>query len=903
MSQPSRPRWWLVGVVLGLTAALVVTLAVVMPPNRLAGSALAMDPATAGADALDQLAELDDIRLTGWVRTETAQRLRVDIVSLEDGTQAVVHDEAGGVAEFLVRKDEAAIKANAAWWLNTVPAYAQEHTDTWVTADDDMGFPVGALSDLSGDRIQKLISDRSADERWNATPTVFHDGKPAIALSAGESGWTVFVSPTEPPRLLGFGGPLLAEVDRVTGGQPEGRGYPGVELATAVPDKPCRDRADRKARETAPKFGDLPQPEVPAVAERPQLQASVSAGGGICMTPLCPFTVMVVNVGSAPGVGSVLITSSSGPPLSAPLNLPPGGQFTTAYNAPNPAPPSPGGRVTVPIYVQAFAQVTSLAGPDVNAGKRLHDRGIDPNNPIAGQPAAVGPAVTNILDRLTTNAPVAGFGRQDDVVEAATDLLGEALDAGLATLLQQLVNSPALRYGNDTARTPLLDLFEKAAKGTAREKDVALRTLKLLAALTNGRPAPATPDTAPVYVKDGVVIDDTTKHTYVVGHLKGGLKGQQGNDALYDELERAADQLNNDGVVPPGYAKVVEVTIKGSDAGTLGTQNRSQLRDLLREGESNGKSFRDLLLDGDGKLVINGLSIISNTSALPNRGAVGGAFVFDSADMLALGQSKSDNPPAVPPASITPHFTPYTRKHTLEGDASDTTGRQGGGHRHGTGAPDKTEYPEPWSDPQIDQRAVEVANRAIQNKHPGNNQYDGDSTSANGTTIGPPLDNKNQMGVEVTSWVIHGTVNGVELEITLLEDGTIFSSYPTGRVADPSGTLQPYDARKAEGNPNLPYRNPKLPAGKPKAELPQPGKTPPRTKEYSVLQTQRPQYRRVGADGKPEWAHRGEARPGGPGKPAVPVEVTRDKDGNRKKTTKTSEPKPAEPAPAVCRTS
>jgi hypothetical protein len=615
------------------------------------------------------------------------------------------------------------------------------------------------------------------------------------------------------------------------------------------------------------------------------------------MTPVCPFTVLVMNVGKAAGIGTVMITSSSGPPMTAPLNLPPGGEFTTVYNAPNPAPPSEGGRVTVTISVEAFAQVTSLAGPDIDAGKRLHDRGVDPDNPVPGQPSATGPGVTGIMDGLTSGAPVAGLRRQEGVIAEARLLLGDALDDGLTALLDQLVHAPALRYGADPTRTPLLDLFKKAGKGSPAEQELALRTLKVLVALTQGKPAGPTPDTAPVYVQDnGVIIDDTTKHAYVIGQLKGGLTGQQGVDGLYDQIKRARGLLDAEGVVPPGYVKVVEVDIRGTQAGTLGVRTRAELRDVLRDGTPRGGSFRDVLLE-NGKPAIDALQVISPSSALPNRGAQGGAFVFDHADLLALGQKKDTTLPATPPATVQPHFTPSTSKHMWEGDTPDEHDETGGGHAYGTGAADKTEYPKPWTQPIAEQRATEVVQRAIQNRRQGN-AYDGDATSANGTTIGPPIDNKNQMDVEVGSWVVHGTSNGVELEITVLQDGTIASAYPTGRVADPGGVLLPYESIADPANPDLPFKNPSLPKGAPTAQVENP--TTGRTKPYAVNQTQRPQYRRVGADGEPEWVYRGTAQPGGGNNPKVRVEVTRAQDGTHRKTTRTAPPKQADPPPAVC---
>ncbi len=238
----------------------------------------------------------------------------------------------------------------------------------------------------------------------------------------------------------------------------------------------------------------------------------MSAPGGICYSALCPFTVTVSNSGGMAAVGTLMITSSSGGPMTVPVNIAPRGQFSTTYNAPNPAPPSPNGSVTVPIYVQAFTQVTSFAGPDVDAGKRLDDRGVDPNNPLPGNPSAYGPDVTRFLDRTTANVPVAGLTRQpdgDQVIETARNMVSDGISSRLFDTLLQLVNSPALRYGDDVTRSPLPDLVQQAADDSSpADAQQARRMLDLLKRLTAGRPPPATPDQAPVHVEDGVIYDD-----------------------------------------------------------------------------------------------------------------------------------------------------------------------------------------------------------------------------------------------------------------------------------------------------------------------------------------------------------------------------------------------------------
>ena len=55
------------------------------------------------------------------------------------------------------------------------------------------------------------------------------------------------------------------------------------------------------------------------------------------------------------------------------------------------------------------------------------------------------------------------------------------------------------------------------------------------------------------------------------------------------------------------------------------------------------------------------------------------------------------------PATDDIRLTGERRKHILDGD------QHGGGHRHGTGRPDKTEFPAQWSDDEAIDAVVAVA--------------------------------------------------------------------------------------------------------------------------------------------------------------------------------------------------
>jgi hypothetical protein len=888
-------RRWLLGGVLGLVVIVSAALVILAPPERLPGQAIAVDPTGAAGDALDQLAELRDIHLTGAVGADNGQQLDVDVVVLDGDVQALVRDDAGGVAEFVVRDDEAAVRANAAWWRNTVPAFVQDYSDKWVKADDTAGFPVHDLADLAGDRLEKRLADPKAD--WSATPTLFSDGQPAMALSRGETGWTVYVSPTSPPRLLGIGGPVLGEPDRLTRGAKQTPSYPTGLLTTAKPDGPCRDRATRQLDDNAPAQADLPQPEVPSTDQRPALATDVSAPGGICYSAMCPFTVTVTNSGGTAAVGTLMMTSSSGGPMTVPVNIAPRGQFSTTYNVPNPAPPSPNGSVTVPIYVQAFAQVTALAGPDVDAGKRLNDRGVDANNPVPGEPSAVGPDVTGFLDRTTANVPVSGLTSQpdgDQVIETARDMVRDGISSRLFDTLLQLVNSPALRYGADVTRSPLPDLVRQAAVDSAPvDAQQARRMLDLLKRLTAGRPPPATPDLAPVHVEDGIVYDDENKLAYRPAVITG--KGNAGQ-ALVTALGDAAAELQN---APQGYAKVIELYVHGQSAG-LGNLSRAQFRDQLRTAVHQGKRVKDVLVDSAGEPLVAAVSVLNTGSGQPDKGGTNGTYLFDAHDLASLGQTKAQNPPATPPASVTPHFTPWSRQHTLGGDTYETNAPQdSGGHRHGTGAPGKTEFPQAWTDADIEQAVLALVDRANQNAKNGTSHPPG---TADATSISGPRDNKNQMRVSVWGWTYRGTVNGVEMEVTMLQDGTLMA-YPTGNVADQNGTLVP--SPNDPTRPDLPYVNPggagsptKVPDA-PKAQLPAPGGTPTQKVEVPLRPTGRTVWVRPTAPGgQGQWRFPGIAKP--PSGPAVNVTVTTDQDGRNPKTDTAQATQAPPPAPTVC---
>ena len=103
----------------------------------------------------------------------------------------------------------------------------------------------------------------------------------------------------------------------------------------------------------------------------------------------------------------------------------------------------------------------------------------------------------------------------------------------------------------------------------------------------------------------------------------------------------------------------------------------------------------------------------------------------------------ADRPPAED-IGVSPERT----THILDGD--ETGG--GGGHRHGTGIPGKTEFPASWDDKMIIDTVVDVARR-------------------------PDLPPKHQESND--RWVVRGTRDDVEVVVVVARDGQIWTSWPT----------------------------------------------------------------------------------------------------------------------------
>jgi hypothetical protein len=89
-------------------------------------------------------------------------------------------------------------------------------------------------------------------------------------------------------------------------------------------------------------------------------------------------------------------------------------------------------------------------------------------------------------------------------------------------------------------------------------------------------------------------------------------------------------------------------------------------------------------------------------------------------------------------------LSPERATHILDGD------RWGGGHRPGTGRPEKTEFPVSWDDARIIDRITDVAC----------------------SPDGPPVLQPNNR------WRVHGERDGVGITVIVQPDGRIWSAWP-----------------------------------------------------------------------------------------------------------------------------
>jgi hypothetical protein len=98
------------------------------------------------------------------------------------------------------------------------------------------------------------------------------------------------------------------------------------------------------------------------------------------------------------------------------------------------------------------------------------------------------------------------------------------------------------------------------------------------------------------------------------------------------------------------------------------------------------------------------------------------------------------------PAPDAVRVSPERTTHILDGDS-----HGGGGHRHGTGKPGKTEFPASWDDKKIIDTAVDVGRKP--DKPPTRQDWN-------------------------DTWLCSGTRNDVEVSAVVMRSGEILTSWP-----------------------------------------------------------------------------------------------------------------------------
>ncbi|MBM7775593.1 hypothetical protein JOD54_005797 [Actinokineospora baliensis] len=761
MQQQSRRRVPLAVAALAVVAAVLV--AVFAGPGEVAGRPTEVAAADLGATALSRLAELGDLRLRGTLETDGGIGLGIDVVALRGGeTTATVTDGAGGAATFVAVADQVVVNANAAWWLNTVPVYAHQIAGKWVKASEDMGFPIGMLTALSGKRLHDMFTG----DDWTAEPTVYVDGTSAMALSPRGSPWTVYLATEGGTRLLGVSGPLAATGDKLRGAA-QASNFPYALVSTSGVDDPCRESTGRALADakqqavTAPAPPPMPQPN-----HGPDISVTVLPTG-TCMTPMCPTPVEVRNSGDETATGMLSVMSTSGGGGVLPISVGPQQSTQQVFQVLNPA-SSCTQTCTRPYTITAFAQVTAIAGPDLDTGKRLHDRGVDPNRPVPAKPEVAGPDVNSVIDRLSTPGPaVAGYAKQDDpLLDDVIGIVQKSGDARLLSLLTVLAKHPAIAV-DAGAPSPAVALARTAVKGKGPERLAARQALSLLSQLA--QEAGRTPNS--LRVDKGLLVDAQAKRVYSIASVTNPENRDQ---RVYDAVDKGVKAFA--GIDTASYAKVLVLDF-GDSFPAYGQVQRNTLVDQLSLHTAGGKRLVDLLRDATGEPAITELLVANR---LTREHVPGGRYVFGADDVRALVHQRPATAPTRKPTSRDLVYTTPNFEHMLHGDPYDPAnpGKQDrGGHVSGAGGPGKTEFPKAWTPDDIKEAIAQVVDQ-------------GNTVDKQLQPTNDPRSDRNHMNAQVWSWRYLGqaTVKGitVELDLYVYHDGVFRNGYPSDRGAGPN---------------------------------------------------------------------------------------------------------------------
>ncbi|KAA2261100.1 hypothetical protein F0L68_18750 [Solihabitans fulvus] len=804
---------------IAIAALLSVVLALTGGPILLAGSPVAVDAKLVSGKALDGLGALADVKLTGEVYTDDGVPLHVDIVTLATGdTSAIVTDPGGGAAEFLVTKNSASVKANNTWWLDTIPAFAQTLADKWVKADDSMGFPVGMLGALGGRQLADTIRKGTTGKPWTAQSVTYRDGTPALALTTASGGWTVYVSTTDQPAVLGISGPLAAGPVKLRAQLPTSAGgYSRTDLRVAPADDPCKKTANSKVEEAKPQAVAAPAPpEPPSVAHGPRVSISIPPIPTCVDVPACAVTIIVNNGGDRPATGTVQYSASSGGGGASPVAAPPGGSASLSFMATNPAASCT--QTCDRQYTVEAMYLDMSAGSDLDTGKSLHDRGIDPNRPIADEPGVSGPEINKLVNGLAGTLPQAsglvnqGASKENQVIYQRTKA---AHRKRVVKIVEDLLQHGAAFTTPPGGKHPIAEILDASDAATTDDDRASwVGALSLLAGLVyDPNRQPGT-----VSVQNGFVVDDQYQRIYAVASVAGQETNKKSQPnvplptnqdlfrSLNTQLQRAVDSLSA-ATLKPTYARVAYLGF-GPNAGPLSSWSLTQLLDhFAAQASASVPSPRSLLTDKSGKLRIGELVVANERSRdVKADPRYGGAYVLDNPILRRMTVVAQPNaPPTTPPPVTSLYRSDVNRQHARGGDLPDPTDLSirpsvSGGHQGGTGAAEKTEYPLSWGEAEIAEAERQVM---------ANNQPVG----------GQPLLIPNEYGTPEWGWHYKGvaTVNGtpVDLDMFVFADGGLRTSYPDGK----STVNTNFANGKPITDPTIVFTNPSPPAQKPPGTL------------------------------------------------------------------------------------
>lgn len=258
----------------------------------------------------------------------------------------------------------------------------------------------------------------------------------------------------------------------------------------------------------------------------------------------------------------------------------------------------------------------------------------------------------------------------------------------------------------------------------------------------------------------------------VVGGVLDGVGGLTGISAISDAGDAVDDALDDAGDAVDGALDDAGDAVDGAldDAGDAVDEAMDDAGDAVEEGTDDAGDTVDPDEDDDGHDEgDDGEGDRDGDDSDGNDGDV--PDTDDSDDERRQTGTEWDNAEGDTDALPDPetiYTTPERQDHILDGDPND---QESGGHRHGEGRPNKTEFPADWSDDDVIDNVEDVAANPDQ---PPRQLPDG-------------------------KWEVQGERDGVNVRVIVRSDGSIETAHPTHG----EGVVK----NDSQGNPHpKPYR-------------------------------------------------------------------------------------------------